>query len=290
MTRRNLVIIVLAALLGACASSPDYPRLDRARVEIEQAQANPLVAQYAPAALAQAEDAFTRAQATLADENPDETEHLAYLAERRAQIAVARAQAAQAREAAREARVENREALRSQASAARVQALQARSAAESARQQALAARVEAAHARAQAQQTHSQLEVLQGKLADLHPRQTPEGIVLTLGDVLFGFDEAELNPSATPTLDELAEFLSNNPEVQVVINGYTDSVGSEVYNERLSRARAEAVAGALERRGITSARLTTHGYGESNPIATNATEAGRTKNRRVEFVIKNIQQ
>ncbi|HET6654868.1 MAG TPA: OmpA family protein [Gammaproteobacteria bacterium] len=289
MKARNLIIVACAALLAACASNPDYPRLERARAEINEAQANPIVNQYAPAALARAEDAFTRAQASLADDDTAETEHLAYLAERRAQIAVAKAQAAAARASAQEARINNRQDLQNQAVSASQQAQQARSAAENARQQALAARVEAAHARTEAQQAHSELQVLQGKLADLHPRQTPQGIVLTLGDVLFGFDEAALKPSAAPTLDELAEFLRNHPHALVIVNGYTDSVGSEAYNQRLSEARAEAVASALEQRGITSARMTTHGYGESNPIATNATGEGRTKNRRVEFIIRNIQ-
>ncbi|HET7370957.1 MAG TPA: OmpA family protein [Gammaproteobacteria bacterium] len=289
MNGRNLVIMACAALLAACASNPEYPRLERARAEINEAHANPVVTQYAPAALAQAEDAFSRAQASLADDDPEQTEHLAYLAERRAQIAVAKAQAAEARATATEARIDNRQALQSQAVTASRQARQARSAAESAQQQALAARIEAAHARSEAQQTQTQLQVLQGKLANLNPRQTPEGIVLTLGDVLFGFDQADLKPSAAPTLNELAEFLRNRPDAQVVVNGYTDSVGSAAYNQRLSKARAEAVAGALEQRGITSARLMTHGYGESNPIATNATEEGRAKNRRVEFIIKNIQ-
>ncbi|HET6725002.1 MAG TPA: OmpA family protein [Gammaproteobacteria bacterium] len=296
MKIRIFIAIALASLLAACATPQQYPRLERARAEVQKAQMNPIVAQYAPSALAQAQDALARAEASLSADRPVQTEHLAYLAERRAQIAVLTARTGQAQEIAKEANIEQRQSLESQASSAHQQAAQAQVQAQTARQQAdvaqaqaVEARAQAAQAHAEARQTRSELQQLQTKLANLHPKKTPQGIVLTLGDVLFDFDKSDLKPSANPTLNELAQFLNNHPDAQVVINGYTDSVGSETYNQRLSEARAESVAGALEQRGISSARMTTHGFGESNPIATNATNEGRTKNRRVEFVIKNLQ-
>ncbi|HET8551829.1 MAG TPA: OmpA family protein [Gammaproteobacteria bacterium] len=297
-----LIIVTLTALFAGCASEPPHPRLDRARAEVQQAQANPLVTEYAASALAQAQDALARAQASLQQDQPEETDYLAYIAERRAQIAVANAREAKAKEKAQEADIARQQALQSETANAREQAASAQSAAvaaqqqaasaqtaaAAARQQAQAARKQAAAAQAQNQQAQSQLQLLKGKLSDLHPRQTANGIVLTLGDVLFGFNKADLKPSANPTLNELAEFLRNHPGSQIVINGYTDSVGSASYNQRLSAERAEAVASALERRGIDSSRMTTHGFGETDPIASNATQEGRAKNRRVEFVIKNI--
>ncbi|HET7307732.1 MAG TPA: OmpA family protein [Gammaproteobacteria bacterium] len=301
--RYPLIIVALTALFAGCASEPPHPRLDRARAEVQQAQANPLVTQYAASALAQAQDALARAQASLQQDQPEETDYLAYIAERRAQIAVANAREAKAKETAQEANIARQQVLQSETANAREQAASAQSAAVAAQQQAASAQTAAAAARQQAQaaqtqaalaqtqkaQAQSQLQLLKGKLADLHPRRTSQGIVLTLGDVLFGFGKADLKPSANPTLNELADFLRNHPEAQIAINGYTDNVGSEAYNQQLSAERAESVASALEQRGIDSSRMTTHGFGESDPIATNATAEGRAKNRRVEFVIENIQ-
>lgn len=147
----------------------------------------------------------------------------------------------------------------------------------------------AEHFLAQAEEKRSDLviEELKAKLSELNPRQTDRGIVLTIGDVLFAFDSAELSAAAQKPLNKLARYMRNNPGLRVRIEGYTDSIGSKSYNQKLSLARAQSVANAMIDRGVAPERMTVVGYGESNPVAPNSTEYGRQQNRRVNFVILN---
>jgi outer membrane protein OmpA-like peptidoglycan-associated protein len=109
--------------------------------------------------------------------------------------------------------------------------------------------------------------------------------VLTLGDVLFDTGRAELNSGATRKLDQLAQFLAEHPDRRLQIDGFTDSVGTDSYNQELSHRRADAVKSALLTRGIDSARIGTQGYGKAFPVANNTDSGGRQLNRRVEVVI-----
>ncbi len=102
-------------------------------------------------------------------------------------------------------------------------------------------------------------------------------------DYLFDFDKATIKPQYYSMLDDVVRIIRQNPDLRVEIQGHTDSIGSEAYNMDLSRRRANAVKTYLVNQGISSARLTTVGYGESRPVATNATKEGRAKNRRVEL-------
>jgi outer membrane protein OmpA-like peptidoglycan-associated protein len=126
---------------------------------------------------------------------------------------------------------------------------------------------------------------LQAEVDALKAKPTPRGLVLTLGDVLFDTGRAELNPGAGRKLDQLAQFLSEHKDRRVQIDGFTDSVGTDSYNEDLSRRRADAVKSALLVRGIDSSRISTQGYGKSFPVADNHDSGGRQLNRRVEVVI-----
>jgi outer membrane protein OmpA-like peptidoglycan-associated protein len=101
--------------------------------------------------------------------------------------------------------------------------------------------------------------------------------------VTFDFNSDEIRADARPTLDEAVLLLGDNRNVLVITEGYTDSIGSAEYNQALSVRRAEAVYRYLVNRGIAPERLTVEGYGESNPVASNDTEAGRAQNRRVEL-------
>ncbi len=116
-------------------------------------------------------------------------------------------------------------------------------------------------------------------------RPAPRSQVVTLSNVLFKHDEAELLPGAAPTLEQLASFLRDNPDTNVTLEGYTDSTGSDSYNLQLSQRRAEAVRTALVRRGIDPTRVNARGMGESVPVASNDTVQGRQLNRRVEVVL-----
>ncbi|MEP7208527.1 MAG: OmpA family protein [Casimicrobiaceae bacterium] len=110
-------------------------------------------------------------------------------------------------------------------------------------------------------------------------------MVLTLGDVLFDTGRAELKPGADRTIDQLATFLRENADRTVEIEGYTDSTGADALNQVLSERRAIAVKNALADRGIAATRVSARGFGETNPVASNDSAAGRQQNRRVEVVI-----
>ncbi len=114
-----------------------------------------------------------------------------------------------------------------------------------------------------------------------------EGIRVTMKEnmVNFGFDSSDLTSSAKANLDKLAEVLKNNPDTNINIYGHTDSKGTEAYNQSLSERRAASVRSYLISKGVASSRMITMGVGESEPIATNDTDAGRAENRRVEFAI-----
>lgn len=101
-------------------------------------------------------------------------------------------------------------------------------------------------------------------------------------DVHFEFDQANLKPSATSTLDQVANDLKRQRGVSYTVVGHTDSVGPDTYNQGLSERRAEAVRAYLISHGVSASQLTTHGEGESNPVASNTNSVDRAKNRRVE--------
>jgi outer membrane protein OmpA-like peptidoglycan-associated protein len=141
----------------------------------------------------------------------------------------------------------------------------------------------------QAQQTAREATTratqLEQELKALQAKETARGLELTLGDVLFEPNHATLKPGAMRQLYQLVEFLRQNPDRHEVIEGHTDSTGSESHNLVLSEQRAEAVSNFLIDNGISPDRLATRGYGEAYPIASNDNAAGRQQNRRVEMVV-----
>jgi outer membrane protein OmpA-like peptidoglycan-associated protein len=119
----------------------------------------------------------------------------------------------------------------------------------------------------------------------LQTRQTPRGTVVTIGNVLFKTNSAELTVEALTSLDRLAGFLKESPASTVQVEGYTDSSRSPDYNVGLSQRRADSVRSALVARGVDPDRIAARGYGEAAPVASNDTAQGRQMNRRVEVVI-----
>jgi outer membrane protein OmpA-like peptidoglycan-associated protein len=105
-------------------------------------------------------------------------------------------------------------------------------------------------------------------------------------DVLFEVDSAVLDASARSALDQVGAVLIEYPKTAIVVQGHTDSTGSEQHNEQLSQRRAQGVANYLIGRGVDAGRLVALGYGESMPVADNATAEGRARNRRVEVLLK----
>ncbi len=111
----------------------------------------------------------------------------------------------------------------------------------------------------------------------------PPPIVYVIDDVNFDHDKATLRPTASNTLDRVAAELRKQPDVAYEISGFTDSTGSEAYNQGLSERRADAVRSYLVGQGVDSNQLTIRGNGESNPVASNSNKEDRAKNRRVEI-------
>ena len=135
-----------------------------------------------------------------------------------------------------------------------------------------------------AQQAKARAQELERELAELKAKRTDRGFVITLGDVLFEYNQARLKPGAQQNLYRLVSFLKQRPEQNVLIEGHADSSGSESYNLELSQRRAQAVQSFLVMNGISPERINVRGYGEAYPVASNDTTAGRQQNRRVEIV------
>ena len=116
-------------------------------------------------------------------------------------------------------------------------------------------------------------------------RKEERGLVLYISDILFDFDKATLKEVAKSGLLKVAKALSDFPQYKILVEGHTDSVGSDEYNQRLSERRASSVGGFIIGHGVGANRLSTKGLGEARPRANNSTSEGRQQNRRVEIVI-----
>jgi len=318
-----LLGLVTVLLLSGCQTAPKKDlALERIRNQLSELQSDTELAGYAQLALGEAERAVRAAESATGNET--QRIHLVYMADRRIQIARAAAQrekmeddlaelrlehsrllvkasqleterarmeADQARmmsqataEDAERARMEAESAMtREEESAlrarrAREEAEQAKALAESSAQAASLAKREANLASEQAQSLRRQLDNLQ-------LRETESGVVVTLGDVLFETGQTELKPDAVSSLAEVVDLLQSEPEKKIRIEGHTDAVGEASTNLGLSQQRADSVQKTLVDLGVEAARITSVGMGEDFPIATNDTEEGRNKNRRVDVIL-----
>jgi outer membrane protein OmpA-like peptidoglycan-associated protein len=202
-------------------------------------------------------------------------------------------QAAAARAAAERERVEI-ERSRQDALKAQADAEQARAAAEAAKQAADAAKAQAdaqaQQARAQAQQAEQEKNALRERLREqlslvLETRETARGLIVNVSDVLFDTAKSTLKPGAREKLARVAGILATHPDLKIEVEGHTDSVGGDDYNQRLSERRAESVRSYLVEQKIPPAAVDAEGFGESRPVASNDTASGRQQNRRVELVV-----
>lgn len=116
-------------------------------------------------------------------------------------------------------------------------------------------------------------------------KETKEGATFALDNIYYTTNSAELTDASLPVLESFAKWLKENPSVKVEIQGHTDNVGNPKDNEALSSNRAFSVKSFLEEMGIAGERIEAKGYGSSRPLADNATEAGRARNRRTEFMV-----
>ncbi len=132
-------------------------------------------------------------------------------------------------------------------------------------------------------------QLLEEQMISLAASETDRGLVMTLGDMLFDAGRSELDASASRTILKLVQFLQINPRRNVRIEGYTDNSGKAEDNLELSHARAQAVADVLKDLGVDGKHIEVKGYGETHPVAENASSKGRAQNRRVEILISDEQ-
>ena len=300
--------LAAALLLGACATTENPPPADlvRARDAVRMAETDSYVLANAQLDLKRATEQLARANQLNAEGKAlADISTAAYVAQKSAETALEVGRAKRQEEAMRAAALERErtradiqaaEARRAQdtamaaqmrAQAAGARAVNAERRADSAENQAMAAQGSAEAARLAAAQSQQQAMALQQQLDQVKATQTDRGMLVTLGDVLFEFNRAEVKPTARSELMKVADFLRQHPDRRILIEGYTDNVGSADYNMDLSRRRAEAVAAALVSLGVPADRVQSAGYGKDYPVADNATDTNRAMNRRVEVYISN---
>jgi outer membrane protein OmpA-like peptidoglycan-associated protein len=267
--KKAILVGAITAAIAACASAPQRSeQVEQARAEIQTLSQDPMAQQAAGRDLEAARKALQDAETALQQKQPPAVvDHYAYLARRHAEAGEARASEAHSRQDVAHAEEERSKIL-----------MAARN------REASNLQNQTASAQAQAAAAKEQLANAQQQLADLQAKQTDRGVVVTLGDVLFDTGQATLKPGANLAMNRLATYLSANPHTKVLIEGHTDSRGSDAYNEALSERRARAVATELESRGVPADQVQTQGRGKGYQVASNDTPEGRQQNRRVEIV------
>lgn len=250
-TKILLVLTVFGSSLafGACAHQRDL-NLVRAETAYNNASTDPEIRQYAAPQLHDAQETLNKAQSRWDDDHDkNEMKHMGYVVERQVDIARVTAQ----KEAAK------RDNSRLQGSVT---------------EEVLKAR-------------ERELALLRSELTTIQSRTSERGLVLTIPDVLFEVDKAELKAGAQRDLAAIASYLKENPSQKALIEGHTDSTGTEAHNHELSLRRGTAVETFFLRNGVDPDRLEVRGLGEDHPIASNDTSSGRQQNRRVEIVMLN---
>ena len=255
-------------------------RTEQARLSAERQEAGDNLAQ----AQSEAERARTKAERAATEASLARTD-----------ASQARTEAGLAKTEAERARAAERETLAraaSEAATARQRVEQAQSETERAKANEELARIEADHSRLQAEEAKRERDATQQRLylslsEILETRREARGLIVNLSDVLFDTGKATLKPGAREKLSRLAGILIAYPGTyRIEIEGHTDSVGSDELNLRLSQGRAESVRDYLMQGGVKADRMmAAHGFGESKPVASNDTAAGRQVNRRVEIII-----
>ncbi|MBT9331444.1 OmpA family protein [Paracidobacterium acidisoli] len=198
-------------------------------------------------------------------------------------------QAEEAQQQAQQSALQAQEAA-AQRAKAEADAATAQAEAERARAQREAAEAQAREASQQAQQASQQTEQMRERLRQqlnqvLATQETARGLIVNMSDVLFDFNKYTLKQDAQVRLARVAGILLTYPDLKLQVEGYTDNIGSDAYNQKLSQQRADAVRDFLVAQGVQLANITSTGYGMAQPVADNATSAGRAKNRRVQLVV-----
>lgn len=253
-------IVTPALLVAGCATTPkENSQIIQLQQQIDNLDSSPEGKQYAPIAVREAQESLNRLKSFKG--NSEEYKHQLFLTEKRIEIARETVSEKQAEETVASAESRRKDILLD------------------------AARQETASARELAATMAGRAQELEQQVTDLQAQETERGLVLTLGAVLFETNKATLQSGSQRTVQKVAEFLNQYPERKILIEGFTDSQGSDSYNQKLSQDRAQAVRDELAKHGVSAQRIDIVGYGEEYPVASNDNAAGRQQNRRVEIVV-----
>jgi outer membrane protein OmpA-like peptidoglycan-associated protein len=280
--RYSPITLIAVVIVSGCSSLPN-PSLTDAHNSYNNARTNPEITNLAAVELKDASDSLNKADTAFnEDESEENVNHLSYLAKQQVVIAQETAKRKTA-----EIAVTNASAKRDQVR------LEARTAeADSAKQQVAILQdnanlqaTELAIAGANTERDQALLAQQEILLNELNAKKTERGMVITLGDVLFRSNRAQLESGGMRNVEKLGNFLEQYPQYKVLVEGYTDSRGGNDLNQELSDRRAYSVRTALMDMQISNDRVSTKGYGEEFPVASNETAASRQLNRRVEIIL-----
>jgi outer membrane protein OmpA-like peptidoglycan-associated protein len=290
-TNTILILAACTGIIGGCATIAPTELVD-AREDYRRASTG-AAGKHAPAEVHVANQALARAESSF-DEDGDtyRTRDLAYVAQRKAEIAEATASIA----------IDQQNAARSKAAYQQTQGdiieekqedlslVRTALAASERSGERTAAQLSAEQdARAAADKRAADAQAALARLAAV--KDEPRGMVITLsGSVLFASNQSTLLPEARTRLEQVADVLLTTSERRIVIEGHTDSQGSDMHNLALSQRRADAVRNSLVQRGYQADLIEARGLGEGSPIADNARADGRANNRRVEIIIERASQ
>ena len=288
---KKLILVTTLSLATASMMScaTHNMALEDARKSYQKASGDPMVAQNAPVELHDAGTILQKANQAQADHaKVEEVNHLASLASTRTQIAVMNAQKKQA-----DSQFQNvsKERTNVVLSAREKEAQDARARADALEAQNKQLQDSNSQSQAQVSQYQQQSSDLAAKnaelakqLSDLKMKPTSRGMELTLRDTTFATGKAELTSGAQRDLEKIANGLKGASDHKILIEGFTDSVGSDALNDSLSQKRAEAVKEVLAQ-SLDSSKITAKGLGKQYPIAPNTTAVGRAQNRRVTITV-----
>jgi outer membrane protein OmpA-like peptidoglycan-associated protein len=290
-------IAAFALVLGACSSTPDAsPRLMAAEASLQSAKANPATMESGRAAIERADASLAEARENFMRGKDDEYLHTIRMGEGyvalaetrgRQRTANSRIEALNTERAEVVSQARMREVANAEAATSRAEAATSDAEDRADRSAGIAANAVADSARSDAARmaAEARTAALTAELKDYEQTKTDLGVTLILRDLQFASASDVLTAGAQGRLTPLATFLAKQPEARIRIAGHTDSQGAESYNQDLSARRANSVGAYLTSTGVDAGRINTVGLGESVPLSSNATAAGRAINRRVEITI-----